>query len=80
MAKDKQIQVRVSLTQNLYEALKYRAHQLGVPVTQLVKFFIIKEVDKDSFFVLPSEYKKASKPDKKMSRIYNDSEYLDSID
>jgi hypothetical protein len=82
MAKEKQIQVRVSLTQNLYEALKYKAHQLGVPVTQLVKFFIIKEVDKNSFSMsLHATPRKPKAPaTKKMQKLYNDSEYLDSID
>lgn len=77
MTRSKQIQVRVSLTDNLYEALRYKAKVLGVPVTQFVKFLIVKEVDSRNFF-MPSEKSKPAKSDKKMQDIFNKSQYFDS--
>ncbi len=75
MGRQKQIQVRVSLTENLYEALRHRAKTLGVPVTQLIKFFILKEVEGESFF-LPPEL--LSRPNKTMRKLYDDDAYLKS--
>ena len=77
MAHKKQIQVRISLTENLYEALRYKAKMLGVPVTQLVKFFIVKEVDDGNFFIPPAR-PKTGKTDKKMREIFNKTQYMDT--
>ncbi len=78
MTRNKQIQVKVSLSPNLYEALQYKAKMLDVPITQLVKFFIIKEVQDTGFFVPPLDQIK-SRPDKRMQDLFNKSHYLDSL-
>lgn len=40
-----QIQLKISLSQQLNDLLMSKAARLGVPVTQFVKHLIIKEVD-----------------------------------
>ncbi|MBI2405119.1 hypothetical protein HYV22_02995 [Candidatus Gottesmanbacteria bacterium] len=40
-----QIQLKISLSQQLSELLASKAARVGVPVTQLVKHLIIKEVE-----------------------------------
>ena len=40
-----QIQLKLSLSQELNALLKARAKQLGLPVTQFVKHLIIKEIE-----------------------------------
>ncbi|HLD26874.1 MAG TPA: hypothetical protein VJB63_02885 [Patescibacteria group bacterium] len=42
-----QTQLKISLSQRLDELLNYKAMQLGIPKTQLVKFIIIKEIYPD---------------------------------
>jgi len=44
-----QIQLKVSLSEQLNDLLKSKAQRLGVPVTQLVKYIIIKEVEKEEY-------------------------------
>ncbi len=40
-----QVQLKISLSQQLNELLASKAARVGVPVTQLVKHLIIKEVE-----------------------------------
>ncbi|OGG11357.1 hypothetical protein A2Z00_04670 [Candidatus Gottesmanbacteria bacterium RBG_13_45_10] len=40
-----QIQLKISLSQQLSDLLASKAARVGVPVTQLVKYLIIKEVE-----------------------------------
>ena len=40
-----QIQLKISLSQQLSELLAFKAARVGIPVTQLVKHLIIKEVE-----------------------------------
>lgn len=42
-----QIQLKVSLSQQLNDLLQSKAARLGVPVTQFVKHLIIKEVENE---------------------------------
>ncbi len=42
-----QAQVKISLSEQLNELLKYKAKRLGVPVTQLIKYIIIKDMDEE---------------------------------
>lgn len=42
-----QIQLKVSLSEQLSELLQSKAARLGVPVTQFVKHLIIKEVENE---------------------------------
>lgn len=44
-----QIQIRVSVSQQLGDLLKSKAERLGVPITQLVKHLIIDEVKNEEY-------------------------------
>lgn len=44
-----QVQVRVSISPQLEELLKAKADRLGLPVAQLVKFLIVKEVENEEY-------------------------------
>ncbi len=44
-----QVQIRVSISQQLGDLLKSRAERLGVPITQLVKHLIIDEVKNEEY-------------------------------
>jgi hypothetical protein len=44
-----QIQIRVSISQQLGDLLKSKAERLGVPITQLVKHLIIDEVKDEEY-------------------------------
>ncbi len=44
-----QVQLKVSLSEQLNDLLKAKAQRLGVPVTQLVKYILIKEVDTENY-------------------------------
>ena len=44
-----QIQLKVSLSQQLSDLLQSKATRLGVPVTQFVKHLIMKEVEDETY-------------------------------
>ncbi len=44
-----QMQIRVSVSQQLGDLLKSKADRLGLPLTQLVKYLIIKEVEGEEY-------------------------------
>ena len=44
-----QIQIRISISQQLGDLLKSKAERLGVPITQLVKHLIIDEVRDEEY-------------------------------
>lgn len=44
-----QVQIKISLSGQLNDLLKGKAQRLGLPVTQLVKYILIKEVEKDEY-------------------------------
>lgn len=44
-----QVQLKISLSGELNDLLKGKAQRLGVPVTQLVKYIILKEVEKEEY-------------------------------
>ncbi|HZJ18566.1 MAG TPA: hypothetical protein VFD45_03040 [Patescibacteria group bacterium] len=44
-----QIQIRISISQQLGDLLKSKAERLGVPITQLVKHLIIDEVKNEEY-------------------------------
>lgn len=44
-----QIQLKVSLSQQLNDLLQFKAARLGVPVTQFVKHIIMKEVENENY-------------------------------
>lgn len=44
-----QIQLRLTLTDQLYEFLQGQASRLGIPVTQMVKHMIIEKAQKEEY-------------------------------
>lgn len=44
-----QVQLKISLSEQLNELLQSKAARLGVPVTQFVKHLIIKEVEEEQY-------------------------------
>ncbi len=44
-----QVQLKVSLSEQLNDLLRAKAQRLGVPITQLVKHIIIKEVETEQY-------------------------------
>lgn len=51
-----QIQIRISISQQLGDLLKSKAERLGVPITQLVKHLIIDEVKNEEYPVFKASY------------------------
>jgi antitoxin component of RelBE/YafQ-DinJ toxin-antitoxin module len=49
-----QIQVRLTITDQLYEFLQAKAAKLGLPVTQVIKHMIIQEAEKEEYPVFPA--------------------------
>ncbi len=47
--KQVQKQVKISLTDQLYDFLLGQSSQLGIPVTQVIKHMIIEKAQKDNF-------------------------------
>lgn len=80
-----QIQLRVTLTDQLYEFLQSRAARLGLPVTQLVKHMIIKEAEKEEFptylasTLAEQKFEKAQSNPDNFVKIDSVKKYLDSI-
>lgn len=44
-----QVQLKISLSERLNDLLQSKAARLGVPVTQFVKYILIKEVDEEEY-------------------------------
>jgi antitoxin component of RelBE/YafQ-DinJ toxin-antitoxin module len=44
-----QVQLKISLSEQLSDLLKSKANKLGLPVTQLVKYLIVKEVENEEY-------------------------------
>jgi hypothetical protein len=44
-----QIQLKISLSEQLNNLLTSKANQLGLPVSQFVKYLIVKEVEDNSY-------------------------------
>ena len=44
-----QIQIKISLSEQLNDRLESKAARLGVPVTQFVKHLILKEVENEEY-------------------------------
>jgi len=44
-----QVQIKVSVSQQLNDLLQSKAARLGVPITQLVKHLIIKDVEEEEY-------------------------------
>ncbi|QQG44124.1 MAG: hypothetical protein HYW86_04675 [Candidatus Roizmanbacteria bacterium] len=74
-----QVQLKISLSEQLNDLLKGKAQRLGVPVTQLVKHIIIKEVENERFptFIVSS---KTEKKAEKALREIDQSEIVDNVE
>ncbi len=64
-----QIQLKLSLSEQLSELLRSRANRLGVPVTQLVKHLIIKEVEKEDYPVFAISERTEKRAQEAMKQI-----------
>ena len=62
-----QIQLKVSLSQQLSDLLESRAARLGVPVTQFVKHLIIKEVEEEDYPTFPASERTIQKAKKALA-------------
>ena len=73
-----QAQIKISLSEQLNNLLKNKATRLGVPVTQLIKYIIIKDIEEEvPVFTASSQLEKISKKAiKKLDR----SEVINNID
>ena len=49
-----QIQLRITLTDQLYEFLQAKAARLGLPITQVVKHLIVNEAEKETYPTFPA--------------------------
>ena len=49
MSTSSQVQLKISLSEQLNELLQSKAARFGVPVTQFVKHLIIKEVEDEQY-------------------------------
>ena len=80
-----QIQLRVTLTEQLYEFLQAKAARLGLPVTQVVKHLIVREVEKEAYPVFPAsalaekKFAEAQSDLGKFVQIEDVKKYLDSL-
>lgn len=73
-----QAQVKISLSEQLNELLKYKAQRLGVPVTQLIKYIIIKDMDEE--YPLYSASAQLEKISKKAMKEIDKSVVVNDID
>lgn len=59
-----QIQVRLSLTEQLYQFLLGQSSRLGIPVTQVIKYMVIEKAQQEkypTFAASPATIKTAEK-------------------
>jgi len=63
-----QVQLKISLSGQLSELLKSKAEKLGLPVTQLVKFLIVKEVETEEY----PTYHMSDEAEKKIDEAMDD--------
>ncbi len=49
-----QIQLRITLTDQIYEFLQAKAARLGLPITQVVKHLIVNEAEKEEYPTFPA--------------------------
>lgn len=77
-----QIQLKISLSQQLSELLASKAARVGVPVTQLVKHLIIKEVeglDYPTFRMSQSSEKKAQEAMQQIDKAVDASDFFKKL-
>ena len=66
-----QVQVKISISPKLNELIKLKAEQVGIPVTQFIKYLIIKEFDSNTLYPSIDTEKKVLKALKEIQDIEN---------
>lgn len=82
-----QVQLKVSLSQQLNNLLISKAARFGVPVTQFVKYLILKEVEEETYPTFQMSSQTEQNIEKAMEdynngkaiKVDNVSEYLESL-
>lgn len=77
-----QIQLKISLSEQLNELLQSRAARFGLPITQFVKHLIIKEVENEQYPTFQaSEWleKKTEKALKEYGKAINASDFFKQL-
>jgi hypothetical protein len=80
-----QIQLRITLTNQLYDFLQAKSTRLGLPVTQLVKHLIIKEAEKEEYPTYPAsllaeqKFQEAITHPENFVKITDIKKYLDTL-
>lgn len=79
-----QVQLKISLSQQLNDLLQSKASRLGIPVTQFVKHMIIKEVEdeKHPTFEMSERTEKIAKKaleDYKKGKAVNASDFFEQL-
>lgn len=80
-----QVQLKISLSEHLSDLLKSKANKLGLPVTQLVKYLIVKEVENEEYPTFEASdktieaAKKALKEKNKAVKVTNIHEYFKNL-
>jgi hypothetical protein len=64
-----QIQLKISLSDQLNDLLRSKATRLGIPVTQLVKYLIIKEVENEDYPTFQASDQTIKRANEAMSKI-----------
>ena len=73
-----QAQIKISLSEQLNSLLKNKATRLGVPVTQLIKYIIIKDIEEEvPVFTASAQLEKISE---KAIKELDNSVVIDDID
>ena len=73
-----QAQIKISLSEQLNNLLKNKATRLGVPVTQLIKYIIIKDIEEEvPVFTASAQLEKISE---KAIKELDNSVVIDDID
>ena len=71
-----QIQVKISLSEQLNSLLQSKAAKLGLPVTQFVKHLIIKEVGNEDYPV----FEMSERTEKKIEQALNNVDKATKVD
>lgn len=72
-----QVQLKISLSEQLSDLLQSKAARLGIPITQFVKHLIIKEVESEGFPTFPASDWLEKKTEKAMKEIKKGTEVKD---
>ncbi|KXK08890.1 MAG: hypothetical protein UZ21_OP11001000448 [Microgenomates bacterium OLB22] len=77
-----QIQLKISLSEQLNDHLESKASLLGVPVTQFVKYLILKEVDSENYPVFRASdrvQKNTQKALKQLDKAVDASDFFQTL-